>query len=836
MNPIKSLLILLLLALFGHNVKAQHLIVFNDSGFITAYYSTYDQIKNNYPKLAPSVRGEKAVLFLVEAPISEKGTFLIQYELSNNQQHVEFKNDTIIKTESSKTPTHKYYLKKVFFEEIEQVGFKQGKKAMAKFMHYKLIRLGENVECEKDSLKIGEIGFNEFTKNSKKKFENHLSQHIDNVFKSNPTLIIDFVKTKNQLTMLQDTLKNPNTYNSPQDMEDYLSNKKKLQDELTYYTNFYTTYYNENSADTPQREEVLDSIHSKSMQLKKLEKNMYGAKQKDEALLKKVEKKYKTLIASINYKAVYDKFLKDEQLQRPPLDVLHTGTIRQNGVFVDIPFSYTQKPLPTTPFKSTGFAAPTSLPALTTSHHISPVLININGETYRNGKPTFTITTDFTEKITEADLETNNIQGLQKFDELTNLFTDNSIFTDFNDEFTVQVNTETRVAEQEKSTLRFEKIKVTNLEGIIIPLSVEYPRIDSIFTTGNFGFDYLFKIATSSNVDSSTVILYFKEKEAFKKLYTFQIDTAMANVDENGNVLRFEKLVLDIENYVIQKSSLEGLNLNYFDITESKNEDSYISFFNRGLTVKILTQNFNPTLKDTLPNYYDILKDPIDNIPALTKPKIMVVGETYRLPDKLTYNVSGSAKPKLDDYKITLNKKEMLATAQLPIVYKTYRFSFNTGLAITSFKAYNYTINSTNGAAEGTPFRVEENLETNWTIAPTIFFSVFPWKHNVYQKIWKRTWYQHLELNLGIDYLDKTLLDNIYLGGGFAVHRLVHVSAGYKFQLLQRLDYSKIDPFTVTAENIQNNTAPEWNAHNGSFYFAINLGIDFIPSIISTLF
>ena len=231
----------------------------------------------------------------------------------------------------------------------------------------------------------------------------------------------------------------------------------------------------------------------------------------------------------------------------------------------------------------------------------------------------------------------------------------------------------------------------------------------------------------------------------------------------------------------------------------------------------------------------DLLMDAQKDLTALRKPELTINGTNVTgIEEK--YKVTDGKLGDREEYTVTIDPKADLAKTKLPGVRKHYRFSLSMGLMVSPSVGYNYDVFVPTNLGNNPPATILETVEVEPQLRPSFFFAWHLSRYDVFSKLSRYNWYKRFELNLGMDYRDDKLLDNIYLGAGWSPHRLVHIVGGFRFGEAERLDFDKVNLFGDVETSISNNLKSTWSMRNTSFFLGVNLGLDVIPNAVKLFF
>ncbi|MEQ8685722.1 MAG: hypothetical protein RIE86_10535 [Imperialibacter sp.] len=228
-----------------------------------------------------------------------------------------------------------------------------------------------------------------------------------------------------------------------------------------------------------------------------------------------------------------------------------------------------------------------------------------------------------------------------------------------------------------------------------------------------------------------------------------------------------------------------------------------------------LSTNANPSFIDYLlkyPTSFEPLKKPSIELTAL-----QLEADSFEL--KVTEGKIGK-----ETYNLKYTKKT-LVTDTLPPVHRLYRFSINTGLAGSQSVSYNYQrVPVPNTVVD----RLQESREVNFRVRPLLTLSTYLIKPQDLAVCDKKT-FNTLHFDIGLDYLRKNVLDDVYLGLGVEPLRNIHVAAGAKIASVSKVDRAKLDPVSLDT------SAAMTSVTQAGFYFSVNLGFNIIPLAINSL-
>ncbi|WP_425391458.1 hypothetical protein [Ekhidna sp.] len=173
-------------------------------------------------------------------------------------------------------------------------------------------------------------------------------------------------------------------------------------------------------------------------------------------------------------------------------------------------------------------------------------------------------------------------------------------------------------------------------------------------------------------------------------------------------------------------------------------------------------------------------------------------------------------------------QSETLAKDVLPAVHRLYRFSLNTGIVYSNRITYNYR---TEPIGSSSQLRLIEEKNTNSSFRPILTFSTYLIKNQDTAIDPEGFWgiMETIHLDFGLDYAQKNVFDDVYLGLGFEPKRSIHLAGGVKISQLEKVDINRLDPITL---NIADALRKETEV---SGYFSLNLGVSLIPTVLKNL-
>lgn len=232
------------------------------------------------------------------------------------------------------------------------------------------------------------------------------------------------------------------------------------------------------------------------------------------------------------------------------------------------------------------------------------------------------------------------------------------------------------------------------------------------------------------------------------------------------------------------------------------------------------------------PNYIDYLLKYPRPFEAKKKPRISLKALQPEV-ENFKQEVEG-ATVKNESYEIKYVTKTLVADT-LPPVHRFYRFALNTGLVTSQNISYSYQrIPLPNSSVD----QLKEVREVTQHFRPLLTLSTYlqkqdlavdpnltgHWWNSIVKELWKTA-----HIDIGLDYAQKNVFDDVYLGIGFEPKRLIHLAFGAKISEVDRVDSDKLDPVTL---DISSAMTSETKIR---LYFSVNLGLNFIPTAISAL-
>ncbi len=221
------------------------------------------------------------------------------------------------------------------------------------------------------------------------------------------------------------------------------------------------------------------------------------------------------------------------------------------------------------------------------------------------------------------------------------------------------------------------------------------------------------------------------------------------------------------------------------------------------------------------PNYIDYLLKYPTPFEATKKPSITLKAVQPEA-ENFKHKVEGGTLVN-ESYNIKYETKT-LVTDTLPPVHRLYRFALNTGLVTSQNISYSYQrIPVPNSSID----QLDEVKEVTQQVRPLLTFSTYIWKQDL--AVDPTSFFRTLHVDIGLDYAQKNVFDDVYIGIGFEPKRLIHVAFGAKISEVNRADSDKLDPVTL---DISSAMTSETEIRP---YFSVNLGLNIIPAAISAL-
>ncbi|MEQ9374029.1 MAG: hypothetical protein RIG68_02540 [Imperialibacter sp.] len=321
----------------------------------------------------------------------------------------------------------------------------------------------------------------------------------------------------------------------------------------------------------------------------------------------------------------------------------------------------------------------------------------------------------------------------------------------------------------------------------------------------NMKADYL-KEEIKSNSDSIEALE--KQKEDLEQHLTNTNDTT-----ETYRVLK-DKL-----------GQLEGRILKFAE--KKKNAEAKVNYLARMASELPFKKALGKTIDELLkkngtPNYIDyLLKYPVP-FEALKRPVIELKALQLEV-DSFEQKVAAGELGK-ESYTLKYSDK-VVTTDTLPTVHRLYRFSINTGLAGSQSVSYNYQrVPVPNTVVD----RLQESREVSFRVRPLLTLSTYLIKPQDIAVCDKQT-INTLHFDIGLDYLRKNVLDDVYLGLGVEPWRNINVAFGAKIATVSKVDRAKLDPVSLDT------SAAMTSVTQAGFYFSVNLGFNIIPLAINSL-
>ena len=170
-------------------------------------------------------------------------------------------------------------------------------------------------------------------------------------------------------------------------------------------------------------------------------------------------------------------------------------------------------------------------------------------------------------------------------------------------------------------------------------------------------------------------------------------------------------------------------------------------------------------------------------------------------------------------------QEETLTTDVLPAVHRLFRFALNTGVALRVQQQYFYNTEPIGGTSQ---LRLVEDVNVQQSLRPLLTFSTYLFgKQDIAIDPQGFAGIRNtLHFDVGIDYAQKDVFDDLYLGLGVEPWRAIHFSAGAVLSQVARVDANRLDPLTL---NVQEALVDRTQV---GFYIGVNLGVNFVPTII----
>lgn len=224
-------------------------------------------------------------------------------------------------------------------------------------------------------------------------------------------------------------------------------------------------------------------------------------------------------------------------------------------------------------------------------------------------------------------------------------------------------------------------------------------------------------------------------------------------------------------------------------------------------------------------NYIDYLLKFDKEFEYLSKPSIELKATTPSYNSYVKTVAEGVVKK--PSYNLT-NELITISKTEFAPVRKKYQFSFNAGIIWTQVTKYNYENVPINGSTN--TYNVNQSISIENRFVPSLFFSTYILPNDVYAKFKDSRFFSKIHVDVGIDYFDADLLDNVYLGIGFEPIRSINIAGGVKLGQYYKIDDINSIPSGTTDFN------PYLNKYfDCQIYLGINLGFNLIPMAFKSL-
>jgi hypothetical protein len=847
MNSIRFIaLCISILVCFSSFSREVQTVVFDQNGKVSGWYSTKEQLYQEKPNLFDCfVLQEKfckkkndKIILVVEA--EEKGNYFVQFnssEIYNKPGKKLTQNDSIIHLKILENDEIKglYYYHEFEIEDSDIDHYSSF------FLNYSLFKnVGNETLVIEDVKKLikGEITQAHVVDNSAYK-----SALMNELRKSES--LWGFLICAKQLKEKKAEFEQKE-WHSEVEIKAYEKNKLYYENKVKFFKNHFDTY--SKGENMSWLSPIADSILFWNRKLNDLNQDFNKEKLEAKFELELLEKKKKSLEKDLN--KVITAFSKSELSKYPlksEIKVLHKGCVKWNAKDVFPVICQHESAIVFDSLYTNTLSILNQNDSYLKGEKVYPVLVNISSSYYENANIHFKANWNYDDTAQESDFaDGGDVLGLEKMFDIPESFNiaEDGVLPNINYQSIYQSGDKTRSditlamrgvpTDSSESSNSDPKEKIFNLYWSsdnkvlktsykVFGLKNEDSRTRELLLVAYIN-DSRYDIATfegtfSRNDDkfvAENSKLWFEliEKIDKKLLSGTELKSFKSMVPDNVKAFRwFDK---DLDKYINDKKKpikeiVEGAieeHLNIKDLKSQKYKISYDSTF------------------------YDLIIDEVEEPKANTYPKLTVKGQNTIIPNReLTYKVEKD-KIESSDLKITINKNATLMSENLSGVRKHYRFSLGMGLLITQQKAYNYNVFSSGQV--GAPAFIEEEVSTAPQIRPSFFIAYHFSRYDVFQKVTRFNWYKRFQLAVGLDYRDKSLLDNFYLGLGWSPHKLVHFTGGLRFGQIDRLDMGKVNLYEPTQEHLNGLMEPEWQ--KPSYYFGVNLGLELIPNTLSLLF
>lgn len=169
-------------------------------------------------------------------------------------------------------------------------------------------------------------------------------------------------------------------------------------------------------------------------------------------------------------------------------------------------------------------------------------------------------------------------------------------------------------------------------------------------------------------------------------------------------------------------------------------------------------------------------------------------------------------------------KDETLSSDVLPPVHRLYRFALTTGLVFTRQVDYSY---KTAPIGSTSQMQLVEYKNVQNSVRPLLTFSTYVIRKQD-TAMNPESILNTLHFDIGMDYAQTDIFDDIYVGVGLEPWRSIHLVMGAAVSRVQRVDANRLDPVTLNVSDALVNQTKI------GYYVGINLGINLIPNVIKT--
>jgi len=829
----KKGLLLYMLCIISVSLNAQKLLVFDENGKMVEYYQNKHDIITNYSFLIRESKKtdtlkfsepkKNQVLFLIKSKDNGNEYFL-NYEYQRNYSAPKgLLDDNVINFRHLgpyKNDTH-FYLASYSFEGNNNT-------PKERILSYQILKF---MEIEFIKNKLDTVQF----------IESYIKSY--NTKNTSDSVLIDYAKLNKQFTeylkvklnladqskiiTYQEKIKELKIVKSKLKADKYkkdigkssLIKKYKLEQKIKSYKTHFNTYLKTDDDRNKNSIATTDSILKWQNEIDSIDLIWKTKKYQDELTKVSLEKDIKKLNSELKIDESIKGFIKENKLNLPVISLLHQGLVKYAYTNdIDLVYSSTKSSIENKPYFLYDLSTLTKVSYLTYDSRMNTYITNQDSATYHS-EQVFKMSVDMSTIGDEKDLVTGGwVQKLESVDFLPESISDGveSILPEINESIATIISgggsskglnpKKYMTTVRSNNNIEYAVIALENVDYRDSTYNYFFISIDSInnkycgIKIGNHVIDTVLNDSASYNKDIIQLINYIESSDVNKK-FTWMSKDLFSN---KMNTLK-----------VFFNAALKANTLS---------NNSFIQSLITDLKCKVFT-NSN--------TYYDTEIHTQDGFKAVSKPVVTIKTSSFDVGEK-SFIVNNNRVIKKSDYTFTLNPSKSIIATNLPLVRKKYRFAITAGLAFTGFTNYEYDIVSLPEVGTTTPTFVRENVFTVAKLVPTVFFSWYPCQFDVYSKL-KRNWYKRFELGVGIDYQDKNLIDNLYLGAGWTPHRLVHIIGGVRFGETTRLNYDKLDLYNVTNESVVANYETRWSVKPTGFV-AINLGIDIIPSAIKLIF